>query len=62
MEVKRKRGRMKIVIDIPEEEYKECKNRFNMIYQEEGYLNYNLNTALVIYVALGKPIEESEEE
>ena len=46
---------MKIVIDISEEEYNECKNRFNMIYQE-GYLNFNLNTALVILVANGTPL------
>jgi len=52
---------MKIVIDIPEEDYDECKRRYNMIFQE-GYINYNLNTALVMYIALGKPIEESKED
>lgn len=46
---------MKLIIDIPEEEYNECKNRFNMIYQE-GYLNYNLNTSLVMYIANGTPL------
>ena len=49
---------MKVIIDIPEEEYKECKNRIDMIYQE-GYLNYNLNTALVLYVANGIPLTEN---
>lgn len=52
---------MKIVIDIPGEEYNECKNRFDMVCRG-GYLNDNLYTALVMYVALGKPIKESEEE
>lgn len=43
---------MKLIIDIPDQEYNDCKNRFNMIYQE-GYLNYNLNTALIMYIANG---------
>lgn len=43
---------MKLLINISEQEYNECKNRFNMIYQE-GYLNYNLNTELVMCVANG---------
>ncbi len=43
---------VELVIKIPEQEYDECKNRFNMIYQE-GYLNYSLNTALVMHIANG---------
>ena len=46
---------MKLIINISEQEYNECKNLFNMVYQE-GYLNYNLNTALVMYVANGIPL------
>lgn len=49
---------MKLVIDISEEEYNECKNRYNMIFQE-GYLCYNLDTALVMYIANGTPIEQT---
>ena len=48
---------MKVMIDITDEEYNECKNRYDMIFQE-GYLNYNLNTALVFYIANGTPLEE----
>ena len=51
---------MKLIIDIPDQEYNDCKNRFNMIYQE-GYLNYNLNTALIMYIANGTPLLETEE-
>ena len=43
---------VELVIKISEQEYNECKNRFNMVHQE-GYLNYNLNTALVMYIANG---------
>lgn len=43
---------MKLIIDITEQEYNECKNLFNMVYQE-GYLNYNLNTALIMDIANG---------
>ena len=49
---------MKLVIDISEEEYNECKNRYSMIFQE-GYLCYNLDTALVMYIANGTPIEQT---
>lgn len=49
---------MKIVIDISEEEYNECRNRVSMIYQE-GYLNYNLNTALVFYIGNGTPLPKN---
>lgn len=48
---------MKLIIEISEQEYNECKNLFNMVYQE-GYLNYNLNTALVLYVSQGIPLTE----
>lgn len=49
---------MELVINISEQEYNECKNLFNMIHQE-GYINYNLNTSLVMYIANGTPLEEA---
>lgn len=48
---------MKMIIDITKQEYNECKNLFNMVYQE-GYLNYNLNTSLIMYIANGTPLEK----
>lgn len=46
---------MQIVIDIPEEEYEECKMQVEMIKQE-GFLIESLNTALKIHVANGTPL------
>lgn len=46
---------MELIINISEQEYNECKNLFNMVYQE-GYLNYNLNTSLIMYIANGIPL------
>lgn len=46
---------MELVIKISEQEYNECKNQFNKIYQD-GYLNYNLNTTLIMYIANGIPL------
>ena len=50
---------MKLIIDIPEEEYNECKMQVEMIRQE-GILVESLNTALKIHVANGKVIKERE--
>lgn len=43
---------MKLIIDIPKEEYDECKRQVDMIKQE-GVLIESLNTALKIHVANG---------
>ena len=51
---------MKLVIDIPEEEYKECMMQVDMIKQE-GFLIESLNTALKIHVANGSPTKGSYE-
>lgn len=48
---------MKVVIDISEEEYDECKMQVDMIKQE-GFLIESLNTALKIHVANGTPLPE----
>lgn len=47
---------MKIVIDIPEEEYNECKMQVELMKQE-GIIIESLNTALRIFVANGTPLE-----
>ena len=46
---------MKLVIDIPEEEYNECKMQVEMMKQE-GFLIESLNTALRIFIANGTPL------
>ena len=46
---------MKLVIDIPEDEYNECKMQVEMMKQE-GFLIESLNTALRIFVANGTPL------
>ena len=46
---------MKIVIDIPEEEYNECKMQVELMKQE-GIIIESLNTALRIFVANGTPL------
>ena len=48
---------MKLVVDISEEEYNDCKMQVELIKQE-GLLVESLNTALKIHVANGKPLEE----
>lgn len=47
--------RMQIVIDIPEEEYNECKMQVGLMKQE-GIIIESLNTALRIFVANGTPL------
>lgn len=46
---------MQIVIDIPEEEYNECKMQVELMKQE-GIIIESLNTALRIFVANGTPL------
>lgn len=46
---------MQMVIDIPEQDYNECKMQVEMIKQE-GFLIESLNTALKIHVANGTPL------
>ena len=46
---------MQIVIDIPEEEYNECKMQVGLMKQE-GIIIESLNTALRIFVANGTPL------
>lgn len=48
---------MKLIIDISEEEYNDCKMQVELIKQE-GFLVESLNTALKIHVANGKPLAE----
>lgn len=46
---------MKLIIDIPEEEYNDCKMQVELMKQE-GIIIESLNTALRIFVANGKPL------
>jgi type VI protein secretion system component Hcp len=48
---------MELVIEIPEEEYNECKMQVEFMKQE-GCMIDSLSTALRIHVANGKPLED----